>query len=227
MATTLPRPSSPAPPAPARTAAAPGPRRQRRWSLALVGVLLTVGSALTFAVLWMNAGDRVPVLAVARDVPAGSTIAAGDLEVVRVSADPGLEPIAAGRRADVVGQTAAVDLVAGTLLTDAHLGEGTLVEAGDAVVGLPLTDAQLPTTDLRPGDTVVVVDTTPPDVSAPAADGTATPAAPLGEGRVLSIVDTDDDQGARLVSLVVDEEVAGAITAAAANGTARLYLVPG
>jgi hypothetical protein len=173
----------------------------------------------------MNAGDRVPVLAVARDVPAGSTISAADLEVVRVSADPSLDPIAAGQRADVVGQTAAVDLVAGTLLTDGQLGDSALVEGGDAVVGLPLTDAQLPTTDLRPGDTVVVVDTTPPDVSSTST--ATTPTAPLGEGRVFSIVETDDDQGARLVSLVVDEEVAGAITAAAANGTARLYLVPG
>jgi hypothetical protein len=40
--------------------------RQRRWSLALLAVLLTVGSALAFVVLWLNAGERRPVLAVAR-----------------------------------------------------------------------------------------------------------------------------------------------------------------
>ena len=36
----------------------PGGGRQRRWSLALLAVLLTVGSALAFVILWLNAGDK-------------------------------------------------------------------------------------------------------------------------------------------------------------------------
>ena len=86
-------------------------RRQRRWSLALVGILLILGSGLLFMLLFVNAGDRSPVLAVARDVPAGQVITGGDLRIVRVGADPGVDTISEARRSDVIGQTAAVDLL--------------------------------------------------------------------------------------------------------------------
>ena len=66
-------PSRPTPSGPGRSAPAlvPGGGRQRRWSLALLAVLVTVASALGFVVLWMNAGGREPVLALRRNVAAG------------------------------------------------------------------------------------------------------------------------------------------------------------
>src|SRR4029450_7011773 len=121
----------------------PGGGRQRRWSLALLAVLITLASALGFVVLWMNAGGREPVLALRRNVTAGQTIEADDLQVVRVAADPGIDPIAssppaptAGRpaphpgldpiassaRDDIVGRPAAADLLAGTLLVPEAVG---------------------------------------------------------------------------------------------------------
>src|SRR5262249_58236350 len=112
----------PPPPPPPRSAPAadrsaptllPGGGRQRRWSLALVAVLVTLGSALAFAVLWTNAGDRQPVLAMARDVPAGQTISAADLRVVRVAADGGIRPVSSSARSQVIGRPAALGLAAG------------------------------------------------------------------------------------------------------------------
>ena len=61
MATTLPK-RTPTPADRAAPSLVPGGGRQRRWSLALVAILVTLGSALAFVVLWMNAGDRKPVL---------------------------------------------------------------------------------------------------------------------------------------------------------------------
>lgn len=84
--------------------------------MTVVAVLVAAGSALVFALLWLNAGDRGAVLAVAGAVAAGEVIEAGDVAAVRVSVDPVLAPLPARARADVIGQTAAVDLVAGTPL---------------------------------------------------------------------------------------------------------------
>src|SRR5690606_36253197 len=101
-------PMTDVPPAAPRRTVAPAlgvgvaPRRQRRWSLALVAALVVLGSALAFAVLWMNAGDRKPVLALARDVDAGEVLTDGDLEVVRVAADPGVVLVPSDARAEVV-----------------------------------------------------------------------------------------------------------------------------
>src|SRR3546814_7312675 len=113
-------------------------RRQRRWSLALAGVLLILGSGMVFLLVFVNAGDREPVLAIAREVPAGQVISGADLQIVRVGADPGVSTIREARRSDVVGQTAAVDLIPGTLLVEDQLGEPVALAAGDSIVGLAL-----------------------------------------------------------------------------------------
>src|SRR3546814_5856237 len=73
-------------------------RRQRRWSLALAGVLLILGSGMVFLLVFVNAGDREPVLAIAREVPAGQVISGADLQIVRVGADPGVSTISEARR---------------------------------------------------------------------------------------------------------------------------------
>ena len=126
--------------------------RQRRWSLALVAVLVTVGSALAFVVLWMNAGDRKPVLAMARDVAAGQVIESGDLTVVRVAVDQVIRPVSASSRDDVIGTPAAIDLRAGTILVQGHLGDDKGLETGTAVVAVPVPVDELPAPDLQPGD---------------------------------------------------------------------------
>lgn len=193
---------------------APPPARQRRWSLAVVGLLLTLGAALAFAVLWMNAGDRRPVLAMARTVPAGEVVTAADLEVVRVATDPGVAVVPSERRSRVVGRTAGVELVAGSLLSERQLGTPTAVGPGEAVVGLPLRSSQLPAR-LRPGDRVAVVDT---GVNGGRAGAVIT------EAKVLTSTSTAD--GNVLVSLVVSEPVAGPVTALVAAERARIFLLP-
>lgn len=193
---------------------APPAARQRRWSVAVAGLLVMLGAALAFAVLWMNAGDREPVLAVARAVPAGQEISGRDLAVVRVAADPSVQVIPSSRREEVVGRTAGVDLVPGALLTTGQLGQPTGAEPGEAVVGVALTESQLPVS-LRPGDKVAVVDT---------GAGGGRAGTVLTTARVLGAGPTAD--GKLLVSLVVAEADAGPVTAVSAAEAVRLYLLP-
>lgn len=211
---------------------APSSRRQRRWSLALVSILVTLGSALAFALLWTNAGDRRPVLAVARAVPAGQVVQADDVTVVQVSADPGLRPMAAGRRNEVIGQTAATDLAPGTLLTEAQLGEESLLGEGEVIVGVALGAGQLPSGLLQRGDSVIVVLTSPSGTSPEATGGSSRPGEapalgrPLAEARVFASEQLADASSTVLMSLAVDRADAADVAGAAAGDRVSLVLVP-
>lgn len=202
-------PSRPTPGGPGRPAPAlvPGSGRQRRWSLALLAVLVTVASALGFVVLWMNAGGREPVLALRRNVTAGQTIEDDDLQVVRVAADPGIDPIASSARDDVVGRPAAADLLAGTLLVPEAVGTASGLEAGQAVIAVPVSPEELPA-DLEGGDRVVLLrsSTNAPTGDAPAAET-------IGDGTVIAI--QRDDSGSTVpVSVRVAEGLLPEIAAA-------------
>lgn len=187
----------------------PGGRRQRRWSLALLAVLVTLGSALAFVVLWMNAGDRKPVLALSNNVVAGQRITSDDLTVVRVSVDGGLDPIPSSRRDDIVGRPASTNLLAGTLLVAEAVGESDGLDTGTAVIAIPVPPAELPSDDLRTGDKVLLYRTATSD------DGSGTGAATLGEGTVFSVADDDDGSSSDVrVSVTVRVELAPEIALA-------------
>ncbi|MGH9244759.1 MAG: SAF domain-containing protein [Acidimicrobiales bacterium] len=211
------RPERPARPAPA---VLPPSGRQRRWSLALLAMLLTLGSGLLFAVLYLNAGDRVPVLTLARDVGQGETIARDDLSEIRVSADPTLDLIAAGDLEEVVGQTAAVDLVAGSLLTRGQLGEPAGVQPGQAVVGVRVGTPGVPHSDIRPGMVVDVIFTPEP------ADKETFPtsARVLARGTIFRVESTTEE-GILHVALLLDEDDKNEVATAAHNNQAALALV--
>jgi hypothetical protein len=203
-------------------------RRQRRWSLALVGVLLILGSALVFLLLFLNAGDRLPVLSVARNVPAGQVISADDLAVVRVGADAGVETISESERRNVIGQTAAVDLLPGTLLVAAQLGEPVALADGEAIVGVDLVGGEQAVPDLQEGDEVLVVLTTLTQAGATEDDTAA--GSDLGEvitrARVSVVTGSEDDPDRVVVSLIVPEASAGQIAGANAANRIALVLVP-
>jgi hypothetical protein len=198
----------------------PAPR-QRNVPWMVTGVLLVVGGALLFAVIATRLAHRQPVIALARAVPAGQVITAGDLKVVHLSVDAELRGISAGDVDDVLGRPAATDLAAATLLTRDDVGVGTGLSRGKAVVGLGLKPGQLPSQDLGPGARVVVLDT-----GESAGGGTSEPRV-LAAGRVTSVhvVDSGAGAGTVAVSVVVAEAGAPAVAAANAAGRAALGLV--
>ena len=186
----------------------PGGGRQRRWSLALLAVLVTVASALGFVVLWMNAGGREPVLALRHDVTAGQTIEDDDLQVVRVAADPGIDPIASSARDEVVGRPAAADLLAGTLLVPGAVGNPSGLEAGQAVIAVPVSPEELPA-DLEGGDRVVLLRS-----STSGSTVQESSAETIGDGTVIAI-QRDEDGGSTVpVSVRVAEGLLPEIAAA-------------
>ncbi len=195
-----------------RFAAASGAARQRRWSLALVSLLVTVASALAFVVLWLNAGTRRPYLVVTRDVPAGGQITAADLDVVRVSLDGRLRPIPAAQRSQVIGQTARVELGAGSMLTVGVLGKpDETATAGKARVALPLTATQV-YDRFRAGDQVAIVDTSV---------GSAVAVAVVESVRTVNAAD-----GAYVATLVLEPDSAGLVLKLVKSGSVGVYALP-
>jgi hypothetical protein len=185
-----------------------------------VAVLVTLGSALGFVVLWMNAGGRQPVLALANDVQAGAPIQADDLQVVRVSFGTGITPVAASAQDQVVGKPATVDLLAGTLLTADAVGDDGGLDTATAVIAIPVPSTELPSPDLARGDNLVIYRTT---------DGSDEDAQPkeIGTGRVVA-VDADNESSSSDVgvSVKVDRNILGEVADAIGDDQVYLAIVP-
>ena len=204
----------PAPPALASSA-------QRNRSRVAAGALILVVCTLAAVVVYGRVGDRRAVLAVARAVDVGETVEAGDLRVVHVSTDPGLQTIPATQRSRVLGQPAAVRLMPGSLLSPAEIGEGATLPAGMALVGAVLKPGQFPL-GLAPGDTVALVAT-------PASGaGVAVTADSVAEPPTATVVAVDraaDATGNTTVSLQLPANAASLIAGAGAAGRLNLVVV--
>ncbi|WP_128380303.1 SAF domain-containing protein [Streptomyces cavernae] len=179
-------------------------RSGRTWSVPVLLVLVTLIGALGGAVVVTRAGDRVDVLAVARDVPVGQQVTAQDVKVVSFADDPGLSPIPADDRASVVGQRAAVDLHPGDLLTRSQLSARGGLGDTEQVVGVELKRGFVPRDELRPGDKVaaVVLPAQGTDTGS-TGSGSAGSATPDTIDATVKSVGTPDSTGALVVNLVV------------------------
>ena len=195
----------------------PRPTTRRNTPLVAVGVVLVVVGSLASAALHSGAAQRVPVLVVARPVTAGAVVTDADLREVELSPAPGVTTVPASRRGDVLGRRTASPLTPGMVLSESLLASGAKLQPGEAVVPLALTAGRVPV-EVGPGDRVAVMAS-----GAPAAVPDGAAPSLLAEGRVLSISPNAND--ATIVSLVVDEESAADVMAAAAKGAAGLVLL--
>ncbi len=146
-------------------------RRVRPGLLGLAVLLIALGGlGSAFAVTSVRATGSY--LAVARAVEVGSVISADDLVSVQVAGGQGLDPVPAGRLAEVVGMRAAVSLAPGTLLTMSQLTDDPLLGPGQQQFALGLKAAQVPAPRLRPGDEVLLISTPSDDSSGPSSSAT-------------------------------------------------------
>lgn len=196
---------------------APLRRYRRRPALIGLGVGLLATCGAGAAYLAQSSSDTVEVLAVTGTIHRGEAIDAGRLTTARAAPDPALDPVAASELSAVVGQRAATDLPAGTLLTSGAITSSSLPSGGQSVVGVAVTEAQLPRTELVAGDHVRVFGT--PSL------GDAPPSRPP-ESVAAAVVDVSDvlDSGHVVVDVVVSESVAGTLVAMVATGRVAVVL---
>jgi hypothetical protein len=172
-----------------------------------------------FASLWLAAGDRDEVVAVAEDVQAYQTIERSDLRTVRVAAGDDLDVVSVDKIDDIVGRVATSDLHEGSLLVDADLfpkGE-RLVASDEAVVGVRVGVGAAPVELARGRGVLAVIR---PNATARSADGgTGQPRSV--EGWVLDVEDlhagAGQATGSMSVSVVVPRDEATAVADASAD----------
>jgi hypothetical protein len=148
-------------------------RNRRSIPHLLLGALLVLACAAGFLVIWLNTGNRQPVLALARGVPVGHILSTQDLRQVNVAVDPGVSVVDANQAASVVGKTMSTSLPAGSLLTPDAIAASLLPGQGQAIAALALKAGQFPP-EISPGSHVLVV-------FAPAQVGVASPGPRSGD----------------------------------------------
>jgi hypothetical protein len=201
---------------PAHAATARVKARRRPWVFALMASLVAAG-ALGVAFVFTSVNDTQEVLVVSSDIKRGETIEAGDLAIVRVSVDPALTPVPGSQKAELEGSRAAVDLWAGTLLTEQAIADNLVPGEGESLVGISLTPAQMPSEPLYGGDVVRIV-TTPGD------QGEITDKEPVTIEATVVGVSRVEETGETVVDVSVPESEAADLAARAATGRVALVL---
>ena len=190
--------------------------RRRPLLFAICAVLVAAG-ALGAAFAFTSVNDTQEVLVVNRDVARGETIDPADLSVVRLSVDPALPPIGGSEKASIEGTRAAVDLWAGTLLSEQQVTEDLVPGEGESLVGISLTAAQMPSELLYAGDAGRVV-TTPGD------QGEVTDKDPVTTEATVVGVSHVEATGETVVDVSVPQEDSADLAARAATGRVALVL---
>jgi hypothetical protein len=148
----------------------------------------------------------------AASVAKGQVIGETDLTTAAVAVDPSVAVVPAGDLTTLVGQRAAVDLPAGSLLTPESVTSDPMPGVGRALVGISVTSAQAPLAELAPGTPVRLVHVV--DDAAAAGSGDASPA-PVPAVVVSSGTAPD---GARVIDVTVTAVAAPTVSAWAAAG---------
>nr|WP_245665977.1 SAF domain-containing protein [Actinoplanes subtropicus] len=203
----------------------PGSRRPGRRSGRRVaaGLLIVIATVVVFWQVDLRRHADEAFLSTVRPVAAGKAISDGDLTVVRVANTSGLALIAASRRSEVVGRSAAAPIPAGVLLTAAQVGPSAWPPSGQAVIALPVKPGRAPAA-LTAGATVVVL-----VVPSTAGQNSSSGGANSGDGTlravatVVSVLTGGDQVGSQLVTLLLAAD--SAETVASASGDVSLVQI--
>lgn len=193
-----------------------GPLR-RRPVLIIGSVAAIMLSALLAVWVWTSSTTSVEVLAARSTIQRGQVVQAADLVTVRVNLDPVMQSIPASQMTDVVGKVAALDVAAGSLLTETAVAPVVTPGRGMAVVGIALEPGLLPATPLQTGDRVRIVQT-------PGAQGEPLSKDPWSlDAVVVSVTPTSDGQ-MTVVDVSVSTGDAARLAALTATGKVALVL---
>lgn len=204
-----------------RVAGLPKPARRRRPVLVIIGLVLATLAAVLVAAILNAATATTLVWATSTEVSRGHPLQPDELVAVEVNQATAESLVEASveSRAGLVGRVWAADLPAGQLLSEALITERLAVGDGLALVGLRLGPGAFPATGLRPGDVVLIIESTIQQDQQPTV---------LVDAAVVESIAQLGDQGVagdRLVTLSVPTAAAAAVANAGGAGRASLAVV--
>ncbi len=197
----------------------PAPKLRRRPMLVAASVAAVVLGAMLGVWTWTSVSDAQSVVAVRNTIARGATIAENDLITVQVGVDPSLKTTPGGDLRKLIGQRAAMDMSAGSLVTAEDVAPTVIPPAGQSVVGVALPASLMPGEPLRAGDRVRVVGT-------PGADGNVTTGPQVQIAATVVSLHPGADQGKIVVSVLVGQDRAAELAARAATGRVAMVLDP-
>ncbi|GAA4466343.1 SAF domain-containing protein [Phytohabitans houttuyneae] len=191
-----------------------------------LGGLLVIVCVLAYAYGAVQLGDRIQVLAVARPVAAGQAFTTADLRQVSAARDPNVPLIPAAQASQVIGRTAVVPLLPGTLLTPALMGDAAFPPSGKVTASVALKPGQYPQGLAAGARVAVYVAANPSSNSAPGGGASnSTPPARL-PAVVLGVDLTGDGQGATVITLLLDASDGARLAAASAGAVVLMQAAP-
>jgi hypothetical protein len=187
-----------------------------------VGIVLVLASVVLVAWLVANAGHRVQVLQLARNVPAGQAITAQDLTTTPVAADSSVALIGAQQESDVVGRVAVVPLATGTLLHAKLFGAASYPPTGQVIASVALRPGHYPQgVSAGTNVTVYVANKDLGQTEQRTADPKRFAAV------VLSVDEAGDGQGSSVVTMQIGKDDAKLLAAAATDAVTVVQSGPG
>lgn len=201
----------------------PQARRQHRLGMAALGVLLTALFAVASAGLVLRGDHTVAVLALARDVPAGTALTLSDLRVAHLSGS-GVSAVSAAAEPQILGQSLLASLPMGTLLTSPLLSRGSVPAVGTQLVAVAVKPGLVPR-EVTAGRMVSLVSINTTGTASGTGDRGSAAQVLVGRAPVLSLR-TDPTNGLVLLSVQVSDAQAPAVAQAAAAGQLAVTLLP-
>lgn len=195
----------------------PAPKLRRRPVLVAASAAAVCLGALLGVWAWTSTSNTHEVVALRQTVARGETITQGDLMTVQVGVDPALKTVPGDRMASLVGQRAAMDMAAGSLITNADVTTAVLPVRGMSVVGVALPPSLMPGQTLLAGDQVRIVAT-------PGQQGDVGQETPATISATVVGVYPNGENGQTVVSVEVPQDRAAELAARAATGKVALAL---
>jgi hypothetical protein len=192
-------------------------KTRRRPLLIALGVVFVVLAVTLGYFLYSTNSNTVAVIAVRNPIENGETIKAADLKQLQIGGGQDTKDfILVSHADDVIGKTATSDLAPGTVLTSSSFASGVTLPKGTSLVGIALSDAQMPSVSLHAGEKVRLVNTPVSQGDPPASDPTSY------AGTVFQTHAGSQNQ--TIVDVAVDKDQAPLIAATAATGRIALIL---
>jgi Flp pilus assembly protein CpaB len=195
--------------------------RDRRAALSALALLLVVLGALGSALVVYRSGHRTDVLVAAHDIRAGQQVDASDFRTVRLATDGGNVVRASSERA-FLGAYARTEIPGGTLINDLMFQATNVVPSDGVVVGVTVAQNQRPATTLSSGDVVRAFNVPKNSSSGTPPAGTVL----VSAARVVDVSGGSSGGDTITVSLLVTQDDATSLVAAASQGTVSLAVLP-
>lgn len=181
-----------------------------------IAIAITAVGALIVGYAFLSLSDTVGVVVAGQTIERGTTITSDDLTVANIQMDPSIATIPASDLEDLLGQSAAVEIVEGSLVSPAEVTGDPIPAPGETLVNLSLQPGQFP--PLYGGAPIRVVSTASNNDEPP------TEAPRFIEATVVDASTAED--GLMFVNVLVPSDQAGLLATRAATGRIAVVLDP-